>query len=468
MGNEGGARMMSLSQAAFMLGVEHHNEDVTFTSVGADSRNIVPGRLFIALRGRHFDAHQYIPAAREAGAVAVIADDEGAAHVPADMPLIVVNNTRKALTQLAYGWRSRFTIPVVALTGSSGKTSVKEMLASILNEIAPGAVHATRGNLNNDIGVPLTLLELRDTHKIAVIELGMNHAGEISALTQLTRPDIAVVNNAGRAHIENLGSEAAIARAKGEIFEGMERLGQNGTAVINADDQYAELWLKLSNKNKQLRFGLRNADISARYQLRAEETQLTLLTPLGEAETTLHAPGLHNVRNALAATAAAVALDVPLADIARGLAHYAGYKGRLQKRLGIHGATLIDDTYNANPESVHAAIDVLARIPGERVLVLGDMGELGEHAGPAHRELGDHARAVGIAKVYTLGQSSALTTEAFGAGATHYADIEALVAGVSAELSPQTTVLVKGSRFMKMERVIDALLEPAGHKRQKG
>lgn len=460
--------MMSLSQAAFMLGVEHRHDDVTFTSAGTDSRNIVRGQLFIALRGQHFDAHQYMAAARNAGAVAAIADNAGAAQAPADMPLIVVNNTHKALTQLAYGWRSRFTIPVVALTGSSGKTSVKEMLAAILNEIAPGAVLATRGNLNNDIGVPLTLLELRDTHKVAVIELGMNHAGEISALTQITRPDIAIINNAGRAHIENLGSEAAIARAKGEIFEGMERLGRNGTAVINADDHYAKLWLKLSNKNKQLRFGLANADISARYELRAEESRLTLLTPLGEAETTLHAPGLHNVRNALAATAAAVALDVPLADIASGLAKYVGYKGRLQKKLGIHGATLIDDTYNANPESVRAAIDVLARMPGKRVLVLGDMGELGEHAVPAHKELGEHARAAGITKLYTLGQTSAHTTEGFGAGAAHYADIDALVAGVNAELSPQTTVLVKGSRFMKMERVVEALLEPAEYKAQHG
>ncbi len=244
--------MMRVSEAAFALGVEHIGENPVFTSVGTDSRNVRPGELFIALRGKHFDAHQYLAAARDAGAVAAMVDAAYVAQTPAalppGLPLIVVNNTHAGLTQLAYAWRSRYTGPLVALTGSSGKTTVKEMLAAILREAADhttDAVLATRGNLNNEIGVPLTLLALRAEHRYVVIELGMNHAGEISRLTRLARPDVALINNAGRAHIEHLGSEEAIARAKGEIFEG---LASNGVAIINGDDAYAAMWIKLLNK----------------------------------------------------------------------------------------------------------------------------------------------------------------------------------------------------------------------------
>ncbi len=446
--------MMRVSEAAFALGVEHIGGNPTFTSVGTDSRNIKPGELFIALRGPHFDAHQYLGAAQAAGAVAVMTDVEGAALAPADLPCIVVNNTRTGLTQLAYAWRSRFTGPLVALTGSSGKTTVKEMLAAILREVADGAVLATRGNLNNDIGVPLTLLELRDTHRCAVIELGMNHAGEISRLTRLARPDVALINNAGRAHIEHLGSIEAIARAKGEIFEG---LAENGTAVINADDTHAALWKKLLNKNKCLSFGLDGpADISARYALRALDSELHITTPAGEVSATVNAPGLHNVRNALAACAAAFALDVPLAAMTAGLARYAGVKGRLQRTPAQSGAMLIDDTYNANPESMRAAIDVLARMPGKRLLVLGDMGELGERAAACHAEVGDYARRAGIEQLFALGDMSVNTVSAFGAGAMHFPDIDALLMNIKNRLAPELTVLVKGSRFMQMERVVKA------------
>ena len=248
--------MMRVSEAAFALGVKHRGEDVCFTRVSTDSRNIQPGDLFVALRGERFDGHGYCGAARDAGAVAALCDVAGAALTPADMPLVVVNDTLKGLGQLALAWRLRFSIPLAALTGSSGKTTVKEMLAAILNAVAPGAVLATRGNLNNEIGVPLTLLELNESHRCAVIEMGMNHAGEISRLTAMARPDVALVNNAGRAHIEHLGSEEAIAHAKGEIFEGLPR---GGTAVINADDRFAGLWLKKSNKNNHLSFGIQNA-----------------------------------------------------------------------------------------------------------------------------------------------------------------------------------------------------------------
>jgi UDP-N-acetylmuramoyl-tripeptide--D-alanyl-D-alanine ligase len=454
--------MMRVSEAAFALGVEHAGGNPVFTSVGTDSRTVKPGALFIALRGKNFDGHQYIDAARQAGAVAAMTDVAGAAQVSAPMPCIVVNNTHTGLTQLAYAWRSRFTGPLVALTGSSGKTTVKEMLAAILRECAndDGAVLATRGNLNNEIGVPLTLLELRDEHRCAVIELGMNHAGEISRLTRLARPDVALINNAGRAHIEYLGSEEAIARAKGEIFEG---LAPTGKAVINADDPYAALWKKLCNKNKYLLFGLNHpADISARYELRLLDSELYLTTPAGEVSATIPAPGLHNVRNALAACAAAFALDVPLAAMATGLARYAGVKGRLQRVPAQAGATLIDDTYNANPESTRAAIDVLARAPGKRLLVLGDMGELGERAAACHTEVGEYARAAGIDRVYALGDLSANAVAAFGVGARHFPRIEELLADVEIALAPDTTVLIKGSRFMQMERVVKAFAAGSG------
>lgn len=446
--------MMRVSEAAFALGVEHAGADVVFTSVGTDSRNVKPGELFIALRGQRFDAHRFLGAARDAGAVAVMTDTEGAALAPAGMPRITVDNTHTGLTQLAYAWRSRFTTPLVALTGSSGKTTVKEMLAAILREITDGAVLATRGNLNNEIGVPLTLLELRETHRCAVIELGMNHTGEISRLTRLARPDVALINNAGRAHIEYLGSEEAIARAKGEIFEG---LFSDGTAVINADDRYAGLWKELSNKNKCLSFGLTQpAEITARYELGAQSSTLDITTPAGTVRATVNAPGLHNVRNALAACAAAFALDVPLEAFAAGLAQYAGVKGRLQRKPAHAGATLIDDTYNANPESMRAAIDVLARTPGKRLLVLGDMGELGERAAACHTEIGEYARQAGIDALYALGNASANTAAAFGAGAQHFPRLEDLLPAVKNALGPDTTVLVKGSRFMQMERVVEA------------
>jgi UDP-N-acetylmuramoyl-tripeptide--D-alanyl-D-alanine ligase len=453
--------MMRVSEAALALnamdalGVEHRGENVLFTSVGTDSRHVTPGELFIALRGPHFDAHQHIAAAQAAGAVAAMADVQGAPLSPVSMPLITVNDTRQGLTQLAQAWRSRFTMPLVALTGSSGKTTVKEMLAAILQGVAPAAVLATRGNLNNEIGVPLTLLELRAEHRYAVIELGMNHAGEISRLTQLAQPDVALINNAGRAHIEYLGSTDAIASAKGEILEG---LASNGVAVLNADDAYAPLWYKLCNKNKYLRFGLDlPADIGARYELHAMHSVIHFNTPAGTVSATLHAPGLHNVRNALAACAAAIALDVPLAAIAAGIEKYAGVKGRLQKKSAPAGATLIDDSYNANPESMRAAIDVLARAPGRRVLILGDMGELGERAAVCHTEVGAYAREAGIETLYALGDMSAHAVAAFGAGARHFVAIDALIAQVQTALAPDVTLLVKGSRFMQMERVADAL-----------
>ena len=454
--------MMRLSEAANILNARAGGGDATFRRVSTDTRALQAGDLFVALRGEHFDGHTFLAQAHAAGAVAaMIHADVG--HAP--LPTLFVDDTRLALGRLAAHWRSRFSMPLVALTGSSGKTTVKEMLAAILREAVAsgggaGSVLATRGNLNNDIGVPLMLLELSSAHRYAVIEMGMNHAGEIRYLTQMAVPDVALITNAGRAHIEFLGSEKAIAEAKAEIFEG---LTSHGTAVINADDRHAAMWRALAGTRRQIEFGLSEpAAVTATYRERAAETEITLTTPHGTAEVVLRARGAHNVRNALAAAAAAVALDVPIETIAAGLAQYTGVKGRLQMRQGRAGAVLIDDTYNANPESVRAAIDVLAQSPGRKLLIFGDMGELGSDAPRLHAELGTYAKSAGIDQLVTLGQHSARTAEAFGEGARHYERIEELLAETAPLLAANVTALVKGSRFMKMERVVAALEGTSG------
>jgi UDP-N-acetylmuramoyl-tripeptide--D-alanyl-D-alanine ligase len=449
--------MMRVSEAATILNGRASGGDPTFLRVSTDTRALKTGDLFVALRGERFDGHTFLTQAHAAGAVAAMVDaDVG----QAPLPTLVVHDTRLALGRLAAHWRSRFSLPLVALTGSSGKTTVKEMLAAILREAAAaegvaGSVLATRGNLNNDIGVPIMLLELSSAHRYAVIEMGMNHAGEIRYLTQMTVPDVALITNAGRAHIEFLGSEEAIAQAKGEIFEGLTR---DGTAVINADDRHAPMWRTLAGTRRQIEFGLNEpAAIAATFRERAAETEITLTTPHGTENAVVRARGAHNVRNALAAAAAAIALDVPIQTVAAGLAQYAGVKGRLQMKEGLGGAVLVDDTYNANPESVRAAIDVLAQSSGRKLLVFGDMGELGHEAPRLHAELGTYAKNAGIDQLVTLGEHSARTTEAFGIGARHYERIEELVSDTAPLLAPNVTVLVKGSRFMKMERVVAAL-----------
>jgi UDP-N-acetylmuramoyl-tripeptide--D-alanyl-D-alanine ligase len=456
--------MMLLSQAATLLGGQSVGADVLFTGVSTDTRTLRAGDLFVALRGDRHDAHGFLPQARAAGAAAAMVDKAADLTPGHGLPLVRVADTRSALGALAASWRARFAIPLIALTGSSGKTTVKEMLASILREAvrrtSPDAhedsVLATRGNLNNDIGMPLTLLQLRAGHRYAVIEMGMNHAGELRALARLSRPDVAVVNNAGTAHIEYLGSHEAIARAKGEIFEG---LGPRGIAVINGDERFAPLWRELAGERARVEFALdRAADVTAVYELGASESAIALRAGGAEAHTVIPAPGLHNVRNALAAAAAATALQIPLDVIAAGLGHFPGIAGRLQRRHGLAGATVLDDTYNANPESVRAGIAVLACSAGKKLLVLGDMGELGTAAGALHTELGTVAREAGIDRLFALGEQSKLATETFGPGATHYARIEELLADLEPALGPDITVLVKGSRFMRMERVVQAIV----------
>ncbi len=453
--------MMRVSQAAQALGVPFTGQDAEFSAVSSDSRTLSKGELFVALRGERFDGHAFIAHAAAAGAAAALIEKghDAIKEMPdavTQMPLIAVADTLLALGSLAQYWRRQFDIPLVAVTGSNGKTTVKEMLASILREAvksgSDSGVLATRGNLNNYIGVPLTLLELRREHRYAVIEMGMSHADEISYITRLAEPTVALINNAGLAHVKFLGSADAIARAKGEIFEGL-RAG--GTAVINADDRHAQLWRELAAGSKQLEFGIEAiAAVSASYRINALDSEIMLKTPLGEASAVVPAPGLHNVRNALAACAAATALQVPVATVAAGLARFPGVTGRLQRKGCLHGATLIDDSYNANPDSVRAAIAVLAQMPGAKLLVLGDMGELGPQSAALHAEIGANARVAGIDRLFTLGELSAPASQAFGADARHFRRIEDLFVEIENLLAPGMTVLVKGSRYMRMERVV--------------
>jgi len=458
--------MMRLSEAARAIPAQLQGEDRAFETVSTDTRALVPNALFVALKGGRFDGHDFLALAAEKGAAGALVQDSGVGNRESGeaLPLLMVKDTRLALGALAAHWRSKFSMPLVALTGSNGKTTVKEMLASILREavgadsrfpIPDSRVLATRGNLNNDIGVPLTLLELRAGQRYAVVEMGMNHAGEIRYLARLAAPDVALVNNAGTAHIEFFGSVEAIARAKGEIFEGLK---PGGTAVINADDRHAGIWRELAGDRRVVDFGIeRSAAVSATYRLNWLESEIVVKTPQGEARAVLQAPGLHNVRNALAASAAAVALQVPAPAIAQGLTRYAGVKGRLQKKVGLKGATLIDDTYNANPDSARAAIAVLAGAPGEKLLVLGDMGELGAGAAELHAEIGRYAREQGVSRLLALGEHSIHATRAFGSGARHFTRIEDLLVEAESALAPGVTALIKGSRFMQMERVVAAL-----------
>ena len=444
--------MMRLSEAALATRGQLIGADVEFCCVGTDSRAIKKGQLFVALKGENFDGHEYAAQSLEQGASAVLVSK--ASNVS---PAVVVEDTRLALGDLASHWRAKFDMPVVAITGSNGKTTVKEMLAAILKVATAddASVLATQGNLNNDIGLPMTILNLGKQHRYAVLEMGMNHTGELSYLSNLAKPNVALVNNAGTAHIGELGSLEAIANAKGEIFEG---LADGGTAIINADDVFANLWKNLASKHQQVTFGLKaKADVTAKYELHAASSDLELIAPNGTVKFTLPAPGLHNVSNALAAASAALALNVSLENIATGLSNFAGVKGRLQTKQGFAGAKVIDDTYNANPMSMKAAIDVLKASAGQRIFVMGDMAELGTDAASMHAEIGAYAKTAGIEKFYALGELTKNAVTSFGANAMHFETIEALAESLKNMMNAETTVLVKGSRSMRMERVVDAI-----------
>ncbi|WDR89430.2 UDP-N-acetylmuramoyl-tripeptide--D-alanyl-D-alanine ligase [Burkholderia ambifaria] len=453
--------MLSLGEAARLIpgATVHGDPDTMFERVSTDSRTVGPGDLFVALKGDRFDAHDFLGDVAARGAAAALV-----AHVPAGlaMPVVEGGETRAALGALAHGWRKRFAVPLVAVTGSNGKTTVKEMIASIFAAaVGADARLATAGNLNNDIGVPLTLLRLSGAHRVAVIELGMNHPGETEVLARLAAPTVALVNNAQREHQEFMATVEAVALEHAAVIHA---LTPDGVAVFPADDAYASIWRVAATGNPILDFALHDAErqVEAQVTGRLHGGELAIDTPSGAVTVRLRALGEHNARNALAAAAAALAAGIELAAIKQGLESFEPVKGRLQVRQAdvgsLAGATVVDDTYNANPDSMRAAIDVLAAQPAPRVLVIGDMGEVGDEGPAFHREIGAYARERGIDALFALGDASRDACTAYGDTAHHFGDVGALVAALlAAGYGAQATVLVKGSRYMKMERVVDAL-----------
>ncbi|MBL8517119.1 MAG: UDP-N-acetylmuramoyl-tripeptide--D-alanyl-D-alanine ligase [Betaproteobacteria bacterium] len=450
--------MMQASEAATALQAQLIGGDAGVSRVSTDSRAVEPGDLFVALTGPNFDGHDFAMKAAQSGASAVLVSRalpsilSGSAMVPQ----IVVPDTRIALGLLARWWRRRFDLPLIALTGSNGKTTTKEMLRGILAVHGgdAGSVLATEGNLNNDIGVPLTLLKLRTWHRHAVIEMGMNHLGEIDYLTHLAEPDVALVINAGTAHIGELGSREAIAQAKGEIYAGLK---PNGIAVINRHDRFGAYWqdiVKALPGVTPLTFGvLPEDDVQGVFS----DDSLVIHHRGESIDVKLAVPGEHNLRNALAAAAGAIALGVPLANIRDGFQRFHGVPGRMQTLQGDNGALVIHDAYNANPDSVRAAIDVLAHRKGRRILVLGDMGELGADEVRMHNEIGDYIKGAGLDGLFAIGKLTEHTVMQLAANAWHFDDVTELADELRRHMDERTTVLVKGSRFMKMERVVERI-----------
>lgn len=442
-----GRPMMTLAQVhAFVPGSRLVGDGATpIVRVHSDTRTLAAGDLFVALKGERFDANQFLAQAREAGAVAAVAH---AGLQAAGLPGIEVPDTLRALGALAAGWRAQWRLPLIGVTGSNGKTTVTQMVAAVLRAWKGAAAFATQGNLNNDIGVPLTLLRLGAAHQAAVVEMGMNHPGEIAYLADIARPTVALVNNAQREHLEFMHTVEAVARENGSV---LAALHADGVAVFPAADAFTPLWRELAGSRRCVTFGDAGEVRCASAQWRDGGWAVRIATPQGVFDTHLSIAGRHNVTNALAATACAVAAGVPLDAIAQGLAAFVPVKGR-SRAFSVRGITVVDDSYNANPDSVRAAIDVLAGLPGPHLLVLGDMGEVGEQGPQFHAEAGAHARASGIEQVFALGALSAHV-----AGARNFDDMASLIAAVRACLPEVGSVLVKGSRFMKMEQVVQAI-----------
>lgn len=445
---------MKLSALSSYLNAELQGSDAVFESVSTDTRKIKPGEFYVALKGENFDGHKFLDQAVDKGAIAALVDRK----VALSIPTIQVANTRLALGEMGAWRREQLDLPVIALTGSCGKTTVKEMIRNILAQC--GSVLANQGTLNNDVGLPLTLLQLQQHHQYAVLELGANHPGEIAYLTGLAQPNVAFINNIAPAHLEGFGSIEGVARAKAEIFNG---LSKDGIALINADDSFAPWLTTLLSGRRVLRFGLeqQNLDFSARDIVTNEQghQQFVLLTPAGETKILLPLLGRHNVLNAVAAAAASFAVGANLEAINIGLTTMQPVAGRLVTLQGFGGARIFDDTYNANPSSVKAALQVLSQYSGDRVFIMGDMGELGDGAEDYHREIGHMAKQIGINQLYACGRLSTSTVEAFGTGGHHFADQSGLSDAVRAILHPAMTVLIKGSRSAKMENVVAALVD---------
>jgi len=455
--------MMLMSQVAEALGVILHGNDVMLTGVSKDTRNIRAGDLYVALKGERFDGHQFVRQAVQAGAVGVLVSDAQTL----DVAQVQVDDTRIALGRLAASWREKFNGKLIGITGSNGKTSVKEMCKKILVDFAgESAVLSTRGNLNNDIGLPMMLLELNPAHRFAVIEMGANHVGEINYLTTIAKPDVALVNNVGPAHLEGFGSLDNIATAKAEIYNG---LAESGVAIINLDDAFSAVWKKYCTAtrptNRVLGFSMLDTTADVYAKPFADNNYLIVSkvnATVEQAELSLKVPGVHNVMNALAAICATLMVGVPLQAIIASLAQFENIKGRLTVKTSAAGYQVIDDTYNANPLSVTAAINVLAAMQdvntNNTILVLGDMAELGENAEQLHAEIGRKAKASGIRKLYATGKLSMNTVNAFGSKGFHFQNKEALVTALLNALKSDDVVLVKGSRSAAMEEVVERIL----------
>jgi len=450
---------MSMADLDFVklhAGGQLQGDNVAFTGVSTDTRRIAPGELFVALTGPRFDGHDFVRTAADAGAVAALVDHE----VECDLPQLVVDDTLIALGRFAAAWRSRFSMPVIGITGSTGKTTVKQMIASILGEL--GETLATQGNLNNDIGVPLTLLRMREEHRFAVIEMGANHPGEIAALAGLARPGIGLVTNAGAAHLEGFGSIEGVIDAKGEMYAGVV---DGGICVINGDQPWAEDWKQRAGARRKIMFGIAAAhDFHVNHAMRDTDNgvEFAMNTPVGIIEIRLPLHGQHNVMNALAAAAATWSAGAGAEAIKAGLEKVSNVAGRMHVEKLANGIVLVDDTYNANPLSMRAAIDWLAASGRRGWLVMGDMGELGADAESLHEDVGAYASDCGVERLYCLGTLSAAAAAAFG-NARCFADADQLVEALAADLEPGVTILVKGSRSSRMERVTSALRERGTH-----
>jgi UDP-N-acetylmuramoyl-tripeptide--D-alanyl-D-alanine ligase len=436
-----------------LVGADH-----AFESVSTDTRTLQPGQLFFALQGERFDAAEFVHQASRLGAAgAVVAQRQSC-----DLPQVEVTDTRSALGRLAKKWRARFVIPVIAVTGSNGKTTVKEMIAGILRAHVgdEAALLVTAGNLNNEIGLPLTVLRLRDRHRIAVLEMGASHRGEIAYLADIAAPGIGVVTNAGIAHLEGFGGKANIAASKGELFES---LSNDGVAIINRDDEFFTFWRDLCGHADTRTFGLsdsadfRAADIREVVDDTHCELGFQLQSPFGNLDVQLPMAGRHNVRNGLAAAAAATAAGATWEAVQQGLAAVSNVAGRMRAATAAGGMTIFDDSYNANPGSVRAAIEFLSQRDGEQWLVLGDMAELGPSSAELHRAVGEQAKKAGIARLFCLGQQARESAEAFGAGAASFASIDELSEAIKAEQQPGIVLLVKGSRCMGLEKLVATL-----------
>jgi len=447
---------MDTATAAGAVGGSLIGASVPFARVTTDTRALAPGDLFVALRGEHFDGHDFVAQALHAGAAAALVERARAASLHGN--LIAVDDPLRSLGALAAFWRSRFDIPVAVVTGSNGKTTTKEMIASIFRAaVGGGGVASTPGNFNNAIGMPLAILAMRAAHRLAVFEIGMNHRGETRELAAIAQPSLAVITNAQREHQEFMRSVDEVAAEHADVVRALRR---PGTAILNADDARVGTWRDVAKENGSavMTFGLDHpADFTARHAPHADGAVLELACAAGNARVLLGVPGRHMAQNALAAAATAHAADLPLGAIVQGLEAFRPVRGRLVTTTTARGVTVIDDSYNANPDSVRAAIDVLASCPAPRWLALGDMGEVGDEGPAFHREIGMHARVAGIERLYAAGALAREAADAFGSDASHFASVDDLAASVQRAARAGVTVLVKGSRFMRMERVVAAL-----------